>query len=86
MTGSFLNHAQSHSMRRRTRHSTRDFAAPFWRRARHSKHVFMFVFMCAINITMYLLLREEFPCATGLGSCSTISCICANVYAEGCAL
>ena len=46
----------------------------------------VFVFMCAINITMYLLLREEFPCATGLGSCSTISCICANVYAEGCAL
>ena len=46
----------------------------------------VFVFMCAINITMYLLLREEFPCATGLGSCSTISCISANVYAEGCAL
>jgi len=45
----------------------------------------VFVFMCAINGTMYLLLREEFPCATGLGSCSTISCISANVYAEGCA-
>ena len=45
----------------------------------------VFVFMCAINGTMCLLLREEFPCATGLGSCSTISCISANVYAEGCA-
>ena len=33
--------------------------------------------------TFYLLLLSPHPCATGLGGCGSISCICGNYYTQG---
>ena len=43
----------------------------------------MFIFFFGFNFFFFGPLSEEHPCSTGLGSCTTISCISANVYAEG---
>ena len=42
-----------------------------------------FVALAAFLVGFFGLHNEDYPCATALGGCSTISCVCANYYGKG---
>ena len=50
---------------------------------RSSIIVVFFVAIFAFLVTFFALHDESNPCATGLGQCTTISCICGNTYFQG---
>ena len=50
---------------------------------RNSIIVVFFVAIFAFMVTFFALQSEDHPCATGLGQCTTISCICGNTYFQG---
>ena len=50
---------------------------------RSSIIVVFWVATFAFMVTFFALHAESNPCATGLGQCTTISCICGNIYFQG---
>ena len=50
---------------------------------RSSIIVVFFVAISAFMITFFALQNESNPCATALGQCTTISCVCGNRYFQG---
>ena len=56
----------------------RFFSAKFMRNRKMM--TLFFVALAAFLVGFFGLHSEKYPCATALGGCSTISCVCANYY------